>query len=164
VDDIRTNSNQLIKECRKTAWEGDEGVAPFAYAGKAMPRKPWSPVVRAVRDRLVDETLQYYDGCLLNLYPDGGSGMRYHIDPDQGTLWDYDTAVVSVGATRRFAFREIDSHTSQPYNFVLMHGDVTSMFGDCQERYQHTVKKADNKRENAARASFVYKRKWNYKG
>jgi hypothetical protein len=31
--------------------------------------------------------------------------MRYHSDPDQGTLWDCDTAVVSIGVTRRFAFR-----------------------------------------------------------
>ena len=106
VDEIRTTSNQVVKERRQTAWQGDEGVAPFSYSDKAMRRQPWSPVVQMARDTLSKELDQYYDGCLLNLYHDGGSGMRYHIDPDQGTLWDYETAVISVGGSRRFCFRE----------------------------------------------------------
>ncbi len=89
--------------------------------------------------------------------------MRYHIDPDQGTLWGYETAVVSIGATRRFAFRSItDGATTdvgiKPHTFVLMNGDVTEMFGDCQERFQHTVKTAENKEELAPRVSLVFKK------
>jgi alkylated DNA repair dioxygenase AlkB len=84
----------------------------------------------------------------LNSHPDGGSGMRYHIDPDQGVLWDYETAVVSVGATRRFSLQE-DSFCRyehwQPHTFVLMQGDVVEMFGDCQSLFQHTVRTADEK-------------------
>eukprot|EP00980_Cylindrotheca_fusiformis_P012235 scaffold2983_cov123-Cylindrotheca_fusiformis.AAC.5 len=98
VDDIRTKSRQIVKERRQTAWQGDDHVAPFAYSGKSMPRDPWSSVVLNARDQIKMATGQHYDGCLLNLYPDGGSGMRYHIDPDQGTLWAYETAVVSVGS------------------------------------------------------------------
>jgi alkylated DNA repair dioxygenase AlkB len=163
VDEIRTVSNRVVTERRKTAWQGDDGVAPFAYSGKSMETNRWSPLVQSVRDRLVEETGIYYDGCLLNLYPDGGSGMRYHIDPDQGVLWNYETVVVSVGATRRFSFREIpgvnrSSKQQQPHTFVLMEGDVTEMFGDCQTRYQHTVKTADDKKEEASRASLVFKR------
>lgn len=163
VDAIRTTSNRVVKERRQTAWEGDDGVAPFAYSGKTMPRRSWSPAVQATRDELVDRIGQYYDGCLLNLYPDGGSGMRYHSDPDQGTLWDNDTTVVSVGATRRFSFRELPGSAdtaARPHAFVVMNGDVTHMDGDCQERFQHTVKKADDQRESAARASLVFKRTW----
>jgi alkylated DNA repair dioxygenase AlkB len=116
--------------------------------------------VRTIRDALDERTSQYYDGCLLNHYPDGKSGMRYHIDPDQGTLWDYDTAVVSVGATRRFAFRTTPpgGDGQQPHSFYVMHGDVIHMYDDCQERFQHTVKKADNNGETSARASLVFKR------
>jgi alkylated DNA repair dioxygenase AlkB len=199
VDDIRTTSNQVVKERRKTAWQGDEGVAPFSYSSKAMPRQPWSPTVQMARDALSQELNQYYDGCLLNLYHDGGSGMRYHIDPDQGTLWDYETAVVSIGATRRFAFREITPSTapvsaslmsraknkreksisnigsnnnnnsmesqrqssSIVHSFVVMHGDVTLMYNDCQQRFQHTVKKAEDRNDMTARASLVFKRTLN---
>lgn len=128
-----------------------------------MERDEWTPSVRTIRNQLEERTGQYYDGCLLNLYPDGGSGMRYHIDPDQGKLWDFDTAVVSIGATRKFAFREISNLLDnrsplQPHNFVVMHGDVTYMFDDCQERFQHTVKNSDLKSEAAPRISLVFKR------
>ena len=160
VETIRTASGTTVKERRQTAWQGDRGVKPFLYSGKSMPRQDWSLMVQKIRDILYSKTGQYYDCCLLNLYPDGGSGMRYHIDPDQGTLWDYDTAVVSIGATRRFSFRmtENDVTSSPPHNFVVMHGDVTHMFGDCQTRFQHTVKKAEQRGDNAPRVSLVYKR------
>jgi alkylated DNA repair dioxygenase AlkB len=193
VDAIRTTSTQqVVQERRETAWQGDEGVGPFAYSGKAMVRHPWSPMVRKIRDTLAQETYYsnnsneeqgfpdsfYYDGCLLNHYPDGGSAMRYHSDPDQGLLWDCNTAVASVGASRRFAFRAVEhpqpttsraptrqsqkipskSTTEQPHTFLVMHGDVVEMIGDCQERFQHTVKPADNRREQAARASLVFKK------
>jgi len=171
MDEIRTTASQrVVKERRQTAWEGDENVTSFSYSGKSMPRSDWSPTVRKLRDRLQATTGDYYDGCLLNLYPDGQSGMRYHIDPDQGTVWDYDTAVVSVGSTRRFAFRKISNNThvhgtgvkpQQPHNFVVMHGDVTHMFGDCQCCFQHAVKNADDKREASQRVSLVFKRSWN---
>jgi alkylated DNA repair dioxygenase AlkB len=161
VDDIRTSSNKVVKERRKTEWQGDDSCGPFVYSNKSMPRSDWSSVVKQVRDRLNEVTDQYYDGCLLNLYPDGQSGMRYHVDPDQGALWDYDTAVVSIGAIRKFAFRAI-AGKQQPHSFLVMHGDVSHMFGDCQERFQHTVKKADNRNDDSARASLVFKRTWNH--
>ena len=98
--------------------------------------------------------------------------MRYHIDPDQGTLWDYDTAVVSIGATRRFAFRPVvasgkgssikERQPPQPHNNVVMHGNVTYMFGDCRECFQHAVQNADNKNETTRRVSLVFKQTWNY--
>ena len=167
VDTIRTSTNTTVQERRQTAWQGDEHVAPFAYSGKSMVRNSWSPLVLQIRNELYKETSHYYDGCLLNLYPDGYSGMRYHVDPDQGTLWGYETVVVSVGATRRFAFRLIESDgdddvtkdsLSRPHIFVLMNGDVTEMFDDCQERFQHTVKPADKKQEKAPRVSLVFKK------
>jgi alkylated DNA repair dioxygenase AlkB len=162
VERIRTKSNTFVQERRQTAWEGDSHVAPFEYSGKSMKRENWSPIVQQVRDNLKSLTGDYYDCCLLNLYPDGGSGMRYHMDPDQGDLWDYETCVVSVGATRRFAFREVPrtngTTISSPHIFVLMSGDVTEMFGECQQHYQHTVKTADNRDEAVARASIVFKK------
>lgn len=155
-----TSTNRIVPERRQTAWQGDANVAAFSYSGKSMRRQPWSPLVENVRDCLHHQTAHYYDGCLLNLYPDGESGMRYHIDPDQGTLWGYETAVVSIGATRKFAFRSTSNNEngSKPHVFVLFNGDVTEMFRDCQERYQHTVKTAEARAETASRVSLVFKK------
>ena len=189
-EEIITQSKRVVRERRESAWQGEESVPGFAYSGKIMERKDFSPVVKNVRDFLHEKMGSYYDCCLLNLYPDGDSGMRYHVDPDQGTLWGYDTAVVSVGATRRFAFRTIPSLSQkpmrkksdgsnysmdgenslqrhlqqqhlqqQPHNFVVMDGDVTHMFDDCQFRYQHAVKTAETKgEEKASRSSLVFKK------
>jgi alkylated DNA repair dioxygenase AlkB len=163
TDDIKTSTNAVVKERRQTEWQGDDSCGSFLYSSKSMPRSNWSPIVRQVRDVLYEKTNQYYDGCLLNLYRNGQSGMRYHADPDQGTRWDYDTAVVSIGACRRFAFRSNDTRQQQqPHSFVVMHGDVTHMFDDCQERYQHTVKKADNRNDESPRASLVFKRTYKH--
>lgn len=165
TETIQTKSKRPVAERRQTAWQGDDDVPPFEYSGKSMERMPWSAVVATVRDLLHDETSHYYDGCLLNLYPDGGSGMRYHIDPEQGVVWDYETAVVSIGATRRFAFRSIDgtngakgTNNAKPHSFVLMDGDVTEMVRDCQDRFQHTLKTAEFKGESAPRVSLVFKK------
>ena len=164
IETIQTATNRTVAERRQTAWEGDEHVENFEYSEKSMRRLPWSDVVANVRDRLYNETSHYYDGCLLNFYPDGDSAMRYHIDPDQGVLWDYETAVVSIGATRRFSFRESSSGngSNKPHVFVLMNGDVTEMFNDCQERFQHTVQKSSVKGESASRVSLVFKKTLGY--
>jgi hypothetical protein len=71
VEKIITTSNRVVPERRQTAWQGDEHVAPFEYSGKSMRRHHWSPAVAQIRDRLYDETSQYYDCCLLNLYDNG---------------------------------------------------------------------------------------------
>ena len=161
TETIQTKSKRAVAERRQTAWQGDDGVPSFEYSGKSMERMPWSAVVATVRDLLYDETSHYYDGCLLNLYPDGGSGMRYHIDPEQGIVWDLETAVVSIGATRGFAFRSINEEgtkKSKPHSFILMDGDVTEMVRDCQDRFQHTLKTAEFKGESAPRISLVFKK------
>jgi alkylated DNA repair dioxygenase AlkB len=161
-----TTSGETVLERRYTAWQGDKHVAPFSYSGKVMPRDDWSPIVLHIRNQLYNITGQYYDGCLLNLYHNGKSGMRYHSDPDQGTLWDYDTAVVSIGATRRFVFRSISPQQQQPrqqpHSFVVMDSDVTYMFRDCQNLYQHSLKNAEDHDETASRISLVFKRSYQY--
>jgi alkylated DNA repair dioxygenase AlkB len=179
ADTIQTAATgRSVRERRYTAWQGDDGIAAFAYSGKSMARADWTASVRAVRDRLyqTDGRRQYYDGCLVNYYPNGESAMRYHRDPDQGTLWDYDTAVVSIGSPRPFSFRRKrcpsdgggdndngDGPTApehqeveEIHNFVVFHGDVTHMFADCQARFEHTVKKAGV--PDSPRISLVFKR------
>ena len=160
-----TSTDTSVKERRLTAWEGEsKDIKGFAYSGKIMETRTFSPLVLAVRDELIRKTGETYDCCLLNLYTDGESGMRYHHDPDQGRLWGYETVVVSVGATRKFSFRNIPGSTTTtttntlPHNFYVLDGDVTEMFADCQQKYQHTVKTSDSRGDNAPRSSLVFKK------
>ena len=90
VETIRTASDKLVNERRQTAWVGDDNVKPFEYSGKVMETKPMPPIVLQVRDLLYQNTGEYYDGCLLNLYPDGGSAtgaVGHHLTARSGTLW-----------------------------------------------------------------------------
>ena len=155
ADDVRTASGALVKERRLTAWQVDDvaAVGPFLYSGKAMPPTLMSPAVARVRDAVAAATGVSYDCVLLNLYPEGSSAMRYHSDPDQGTLWGFDTAVVSVGETRRFNFRRIggllkgargdNDNEEEVHSFRVFDGDVTHMFGNCQSTFQHAIMRAD---------------------
>ena len=132
----------------------------------------FSPIVQQIARAVEVATGATYDCVLLNYYPDGDSAMRYHIDPDQGIQWGNDTAVVSVGETRRFCFRaipssnhgdttqrcvgfpgskssrrggEVESDASgRVHSFHVFSGDVVHMFGHCQYLYQHCVMKAEN--------------------
>lgn len=62
-----------------------------------------------VRDALAATTGVVYDSVLVNLYPDGKAGMRFHVDPLYGR-WTPRQAVVSLGDTRTFVFREISDY------------------------------------------------------
>jgi alkylated DNA repair dioxygenase AlkB len=156
VDYIQTKDGAYVQERRPTQWQGDKGVDAFYYSGKCMPRQAWSPCVVETRDRLRAATGIYYDCCLLNLYPRGSSAMNFHSDPDQGTLWGLHQAIVSVGATRKFVVRSL-TNQNELHSFYVLDSDVTEMFGDCQNRYEHAIKKADVSEEDAVRSSLVFK-------
>eukprot|EP00188_Purpureofilum_apyrenoidigerum_P006207 Plantae.Rhodophyta-Purpureofilum_apyrenoidigerum.ctg9229.p1 GENE.Plantae.Rhodophyta-Purpureofilum_apyrenoidigerum.ctg9229~~Plantae.Rhodophyta-Purpureofilum_apyrenoidigerum.ctg9229.p1 ORF type:complete len:396 (+),score=51.31 Plantae.Rhodophyta-Purpureofilum_apyrenoidigerum.ctg9229:164-1351(+) len=154
--DMITLNGRELGESRLTAWQHENG-RPFLYSGKCMEGPTFTPVVRAVATRLAELTGVNYDGCLINYYADGQTGMRYHSDPDQGTYWTTDTAVVSIGDTRQFIFRRADDY-SMRHVYYVTGGDVVIMRGDCQERFQHCVKVESNAEDCGPRMSLVYKR------
>lgn len=57
-----------------------------------------SPQIKHIRDYLERRLGVYYDSVLVNLYPDGKCGMRFHSDPLYN-IWQEDSAIVSVGMT-----------------------------------------------------------------
>ncbi len=63
--------------------------------------------------------------------------MRFHADP-QGVAWAPETAVVSVGAPRRFVFRAMRD-ASVRYAYLVRSGDVVQMHADCQRAFQHAL-------------------------
>ncbi|CAM9590120.1 unnamed protein product [Ectocarpus sp. 13 AM-2016] len=154
-DEILLGGGKVLSESRLTAWQSSDGL-PFAYSGKVMEPAPFSPNVLRLRDALYERTGVLYDGVLLNLYESRSSAMRYHSDPDVGTIWTQDTSVVSVGDTRQFALRRTLDHSPRGrHAFYLSSGDCVRMTDGCQRDYQHCVKVA--KEEVGARVSLVFK-------
>jgi alkylated DNA repair dioxygenase AlkB len=162
-------SEQTVMEDRGTCWLSDAGHA-FTYSGKTMQAAgtALTPRVAKVRDAVRGAIGRQYCSVLVNHYPDGGSGMRFHADPGQGADggWGYSTAVVSVGETRLFIFRRADD-PSVRLTYAIRHGDVLHMYGDCQEVWQHSVVRERpggnvegdvSQPGDAARISLVFKR------
>ena len=162
-DFVVTKSGQKVQERRLTAWVTQPDVGAIAYSGKMMP--PISPLpmpVKSVSDLLFEKLppgSPRYDCALLNLYPDGGAACRYHSDPEHGTYWHRNQAVVSFGEPRRFAFRLSDKPTDDlnRHVFHLFHGDVVHMTSQCQDIYQHAVFQAEDPTNAGPRISYVLK-------
>jgi alkylated DNA repair dioxygenase AlkB len=106
VEQLVTRDGARVDERRETCWMADEGVGGLAYSGKVMRPTPFTPSVDALRRLVERKTGQRFDCALLNLYPERSVACKYHKDPDLGRLWARDSVIVSLGETRRFAFRE----------------------------------------------------------
>jgi alkylated DNA repair dioxygenase AlkB len=148
---------RAVQEARLTAWQSDVG-ATFRYSGKEMQQPApagLTPRVAAVRDALEVLTGTRYDSVLVNFYEDGKCGMRYHADPLYGS-WTPRTAVVSLGSTRQFVFREAEDHALR-WSIFVSGGDVVYMYGDCQERLQHCIKVEAAAHDAGPRMSLVFK-------
>ncbi|KAG2495291.1 hypothetical protein HYH03_006564 [Edaphochlamys debaryana] len=111
----------------------------------------------AVRDLLYERTGVDYDSCLINFYEDGKCGMRYHVDPLYGK-WTPHQAVVSLGDTRTFIFREISDYDSR-WLYRVSNGDMVHMFGDCQDRLQHCIRVERRADDAGPRMSLVFKQR-----
>ena len=165
VEQLVTRDGARVDERRETCWMADEGIGGLAYSGKVMRPTPFTPTVDALRDLVNEKTGQRFDCALLNLYPERSVACKYHKDPDLGRLWARDSVIVSVGETRRFAFREekeLDGKKKfgPEHWFRVRGGDAIWMFGDCNDTWEHCVMpgEIDGETLDAPRASVVFKR------
>ena len=151
-------SGLSVEERRETCWLSDSG-SDFCYSGKVMTGGRLTPRVAAARDALAAllPSGTHFDSVLVNHYPSGESAMRFHSDP-QGEEWAEETAVVSVGAARRFAFRSRarPSDSSSRTVFTVQNGDVVRMWGVCQSLFQHALLPEPGEADSA-RISLVFK-------
>ena len=163
---IRNGIPVKCREPRGTAWFSNNNHT-FAYGGKVMKPKPLPPILQTIADQLEKSIKIRYDSVLVNYYPNGSSGMRYHsdplMDPDDQTrqIWSDDSAVVSLGDTRRFKVRQTDLPKEGEERFykeyLVQNGDVIHMFNRCQQLFQHTVQTEKRTKDVGPRISLVFK-------
>lgn len=143
-----------VPERRQTAWLSNNSKLTFEYSGKVMSPKPIPTFIESIRIKILEDFGIDFDGVLVNYYPDGTVSMGYHSDPIQDK-WTNDFIILSLGSTRDFVFRQIDNHESK-IKFCLGDGDLIYMYDNCQEKYEHCLKK--NKTDNQERVSLVFKK------
>ena len=122
---------------RLSCWIGDPD-AVYAYSGSTFTPHPWPPSLSPVR-RLLAGTLGVdFNSVLANLYRDGRDAMGWHSDDEPELGPAPLIASLSVGATRRFAFKSRDAQERR-LTLDLPHGSLLVMRGDTQRRYRHAL-------------------------
>lgn len=168
---LMTADGRQVRERRHTAWLAEDGIGALAYSGKLMQPSPLgvSTTVLRLRDCLEYDLGERFDCALTNLYAAGGqAACAWHRDPEHGdnldgAKWARPTYVVSVGETRKFAFRRYrqpgEARLSDDRHVVaLFTGDVIAMHGDCNDAWEHSVLAGAGHQNAGARISIVFKR------
>lgn len=121
---------------RLTCWMGE---ADYTYSGVRNTPHPMPDRLAAIRAELVRQVGAEFNSCLANFYRDGSDSIGYHSD-DEAELGTRPTiASISLGAPRRFLFREVA--TGRRWSVELGNGDLLIMTGASQTDYRHAVPK-----------------------
>lgn len=65
---------------------------------------------------------------------------------------------MSIGDTREFLLRDLETKGKRArHRFFVSQADAVEMTGDCQERYQHSIKACEHENDAGPRISLVYK-------
>ena len=80
-----------------------------------------------------------YNSCLLNLYHNGDEGMGWHSDNEKELDSTSPIASISLGATRKFAFRHKQDKTT--VSVFLEHGSLLIMHAPVQDCWHHSLLK-----------------------
>ena len=101
-----------IITAREVAWYGDTSYN-YGYSGANRIALPWDGVLPELKNRveaaIADICPTRFNSCLLNRYNNGNEGMAWHSDEGQGLAKDSAIASLSLGATRKFAFKHKES-------------------------------------------------------
>jgi alkylated DNA repair dioxygenase AlkB len=124
---------------RLSCWMGDAD-AHYRYSGADFAPHPWTPALRALRGSLQVACAAPFNSVLVNRYRDGRDSMGWHSDDEPELGQQPVIASVSLGVQRRFVLRRRDD-PARRYEYLLGHGDLLVMRGDCQRIYQHALPK-----------------------
>jgi len=122
---------------RLSCWIGD-AAAVYAYSGTRFAPRPWPAALAQVRERLADALGEPFNSVLANLYRDGRDAMGWHSDDEPELGPAPVIASLSLGATRRFAFKSRGAPAHR-LTLELNHGSLLVMRGATQRRYAHAL-------------------------
>ncbi|ATS22480.1 MULTISPECIES: alpha-ketoglutarate-dependent dioxygenase AlkB family protein [Xanthomonas] len=128
---------RVVDSPRLSSWIGDAD-ASYRYSGTRFAPQPWLDALQPARARLQAETGHPFNSVLVNRYRSGSDAMGWHSDDEPELGAQPLIASVSLGATRRFAFKHRDD-AALKQTLELGHGDLLVMSGDTQRYYKHAL-------------------------
>lgn len=143
---------RVVDSPRLSAWMGDAD-AVYRYSGTRFVPHPWTPELRALRDRVAAACGVSFNSVLANLYRDGADRMGWHSDDEPELGARPAIASLSLGAERTFRFRA--KAGGEPVAIELPHGSLLKMAGDTQRLYRHEL--PARKRVAGARINLTFR-------
>ena len=132
-----------VKMPRLTAWYGDPG-ASYVYSGLRNEPQPWTGALRELRAGVEATAAHTFNSVLLNCYRDGNDSMGWHRDNEPELGPRPVIASVTLGAARRFRFREVRPAVAvnrKTHEIELTHGSLLVMRGETQSAWEHGLPK-----------------------
>jgi alkylated DNA repair dioxygenase AlkB len=133
-----------VKMPRLTAWYGDPG-AVYTYSGLRNEPLPWSAALSEIRADVESFAEHTFNSVLLNYYRNGDDYMSWHRDDEPELGPRPVIASVTLGAARRFQFREArpaEAGKRKTHEIELTHWSLLVMRGDTQRVWEHGIPKA----------------------
>jgi alkylated DNA repair dioxygenase AlkB len=129
---------KVVTMRRKVVWVGDPNCT-YTYSGVLKQPQAWTPELLFIKTKLEQLAESEFNSCLLNLYHDGNDGMGWHSDDEKELDAKSPIASLSLGATRKFAFRHRKDKTTIP--LFLENGSALIMQAPTQQYWQHSLLK-----------------------
>ncbi|MBO0700779.1 MAG: alpha-ketoglutarate-dependent dioxygenase AlkB, partial [Zavarzinella sp.] len=123
---------------RLTAWYADPGHS-YSYSGVTHHAVPWTPELRALKERVEAVAGTTWNSLLLNFYRDGRDSIGFHADDEPELGVNPIIGSLSLGAARRFVLKHPAS--GDKLEFELPHGSLLVMGGTSQQHWRHGVPK-----------------------
>lgn len=129
---------KLVSTRRKVVWAGDPECA-YTYSGIKRIPQAWTPELLSIKAKLEKLTQAKFNSCLLNFYHDGADGMGWHSDDEKELDAQSPIASLSLGSTRKFAFRHKKEKIAT--SLLLENGSALVMNAPTQQYWQHALLK-----------------------
>ena len=141
-----------IETKRKVAWYAEQAFT-YTYSNITKSALPWTKNLHELKTIVEQHTNETYNSCLLNLYHSGEEGMAWHSDGETDLKKNGAIASLSLGATRKFAFKHKQSKEVVSLN--LKAGSLLVMKGITQKHWLHRL--PPTKKVQAARINLTFR-------
>lgn len=142
-----------VKIPRLQNFMADPGIQ-YTYSGLKMVGCNWHPCIAMIKKRIEEYSGYTFNAALLNLYRDGNDSMGWHQDNEPELGPNPVVASLSIGAERRFLFRE-KKLKSNVQEVMLSSGSLLWMGNEVQSNWQHSLPKT--KRCQSSRINITFR-------
>ena len=131
-------NGKKVSPARKTYMFGKD----YVYSGHKKKAHPFNKQIKFISKKIEEELNlpeNYFNACLLNLYPNGKAFISYHKDNEKEMEPEAPIVSFSLGATRKFYIKK--DLTKEVIKLSHKEGNILIMYPDCQRLYKHSIPK-----------------------